>query len=55
MDCKVSKLKEATMLFKQMRDSGHVPDLITYAILVDKFSKVGQPLEANRLLHETLK
>lgn len=37
--CKVGNLKETVKLFKQMKDSGNVPDVITYAILMDKLAR----------------
>jgi pentatricopeptide repeat protein len=60
--CKVNNLKEAMNLFKQIKDSGHVPNMITYvilhityAILMDKLCKEGTLQGANRLLHEILR
>lgn len=43
------------MLFKRMIDSGHVPDMITYTILMDKLGKEGTFQAASRLLHKILK
>ena len=52
---KVRKLKEALKLFKQMTDSGQIPDIIIYTILMDGIYKEGTLQKANRLLDEILK
>lgn len=38
-----------------MTDNGHVPDMITYIILLNGLCKIGAHQEAIRLLHEILK
>ena len=53
--CNVGNLKQTVNLFKQMTDSGNVPDTITYTILMDGMCKEGTHQEANRLLHDILK
>jgi pentatricopeptide repeat protein len=53
--CKVGNVKESVKSFKQMKDNGNVPDMITYAILMDKLRMEGTPQNANRLLHEILR
>jgi pentatricopeptide repeat protein len=50
----VGNLKEAIKLFNQMKDRGHVPNVITYATILDALCKEGTPQEANRLLNEIL-
>jgi pentatricopeptide repeat protein len=52
--CKVGNCKEAIKLFKQMKDSGRVPDSITYT-LMDGLCKECTPQEANSVLQEFFK
>jgi pentatricopeptide repeat protein len=48
---KVGNCKEAIKLFKQMKDSGCVPDSITYT-LMDGLCKECTPQEANSILQD---
>jgi len=47
---RVGNLKEAIKLFEQMKDRGHVSDIITYATIMDALCKECTPDKANRML-----